>query len=72
MEDGIANKWPELALLRQRARDYLDQAQGLAPLDKMRAELAEKDSQISDLRRTHKELVSEVADLKKQLRKQAS
>jgi hypothetical protein len=72
LSDALAAKFPELEALRQRARDYLEQAEGAAPVEKLRAELQERDAELQQLRRMLKEQSEALAEMKKQLKKQAA
>lgn len=51
LSDGNAQKFPGIQALKAKAKDYLEKAKGNAPLEKMRAELSERDNQIEALRR---------------------
>lgn len=51
---------------RQRARDYVEQAKGNAPIVKMRSELEERDKRIEVMEKALKEQGEQLAELKKQ------
>lgn len=65
ISDGNMQNVGPLMALRQRARDYLEQAKGQAPLTQMRAELAQRDNVIETLQRQVRELGELVAKQEK-------
>lgn len=59
---------PPMAALRQRAADYLAAAKGAAPVEQMRTQLEEKDSELAVLRRQLKEQQEQNTRLEKKAR----
>ena len=56
MPDSAAQNFPGIQKLKQAAKDYLTAAAGNAPLEKMRSELAERDTKIAVLEQAIKEM----------------
>ena len=63
--DVHAQKFSGIQSLKQRARDFLEQAAGNAPAEKLRAELETRDAQIATLLGQVKELGDRVESLQK-------
>lgn len=58
LSDGNASRMGPILALRQKAKDFLEQAKGNAPLEKMRNELASRDNEIETLKRQVAELAA--------------
>lgn len=58
LSDGNASRMGPILSLRQKAKDFLEQAKGNAPLEKMRNELQSRDNEIETLKRQVAELAA--------------
>lgn len=65
LSDSNAQNIGPIMALRQRAKDYLEQAKGHAPLAQMRAELEKRDNIIETLQRQMKEQAADLAEHKR-------
>lgn len=68
VSDGNIKNVGPIMSLRQKARDWLEQAKANAGLTQMRAELEKRDNDIETLRRITEEQAADLAELKAELR----
>jgi len=64
-EKQAENMGPEYAELRNRASDFLKMTAGGAPLEELRAKLAEKERELDALKEQHKQALGELQSLRK-------
>lgn len=65
MSDSNAQNFRAISSLRQQARAFIEAAKGNAPLVKMQAELEKRDEQIELLNQQLKDVVAELAAIRK-------
>ncbi len=65
LSDANAQNFGPIMALRQKARDYVEQAKGNAPLAQMRAELEKRDNIIETLQRQMKDQADALAEMKR-------
>ncbi|HZH06909.1 MAG TPA: hypothetical protein VEY69_09565, partial [Lautropia sp.] len=65
ISDANVSSIGPIQALKQRAIDFLKAAAGAAPLEQLRAELSEKDTQIEAMKRQLKEQGDAIAELRK-------
>ena len=65
VSDGNASKMGPIQALRQKARDFVEQAKGNVPLEKMRAELVERDNLIATMRKQLEDQGNAISKLQK-------
>ncbi len=65
LSDGSATNIGPIQALRTKAKDFMAQAAGSAPLLKMRSELEQRDNELETLRRQQKEQAAQIEQLMK-------
>lgn len=69
LADSHASKFRGINDLRQKARDYLAAAQGAAPLERLRYEVAAKENEADGLRTQLEELRTQLKDAQAELKR---